>query len=270
MPSDKRQRKRQNAQLRHHAIAQERRKADFRRRVITAVVVLALFAGVVGLITVANSGDDETDVSTTATTAGEQPESTTTAPDAKPAVAPTCPPADGSAEQHQNFTGPFEGCIDPAKTYRAVVETDVGAFTIELDDEQAPKTVDNFVSLARHHYYDGIVFHRVIPGFVVQGGDPTGTGSGGPGYDFEDELPGPGEYELGSVAMANSGPDTNGSQFFIVTGDQGVQLPPSYSLFGKVTEGMDVVEKIEADGTEGGTPTVTHKIVKVTISEQKG
>ena len=203
-------------------------------------------------------------VVSTATTVGE---TTTTAP-LEPPVPPDCPPADGSADTHQNFTGPFEDCIDPAKTYRAVVETDVGTFTIELDDEKAPKTVNNFVSLARYHYYDGIVFHRVIPDFVVQGGDPTGTGSGGPGYEFDDELPDAGEYELGSVAMANSGPDTNGSQFFVVTGPQGEQLPPNYSLFGKVVEGMDVVEKIEADGSPGsGTPKVEHRIVRITIEE---
>lgn len=268
MPSQKRQRKRQNAQLRHQALASERRRADFRRRVITGVVILAVFAAIVGLITAVNSGDDGTDVATgTDTTRAAASSTTTTEPERTPAVEPTCPPTDGSAETHQRFTGPFDSCIEDAKTYTADVETDVGTFTITFDDEKAPKTVDNFVSLARYHYFDGIVFHRVIPGFVVQGGDPTGTGSGGPGYEFDDELPQQGEYEIGSVAMANSGPDTNGSQFFVVTGDQGVQLPPSYSLFGKVTAGMDVVKKIEADGAPSGTPKVLHRIVKVTIKE---
>ena len=127
-------------------------------------------------------------------------------------------------------------------------------------------TVNNFVFLARNRAYEDVPFHRVIPGFVVQGGDvEKGDGTGGPGYEFADELPEQGEYEIGSVAMANSGPDTNGSQFFVITGDQGVSLPPNYSLFGKVTDGLDVVKKIEADGSPGGTPTVTHKIVKVTI-----
>ncbi len=104
---------------------------------------------------------------------------------------------------------------------------------------------------------------------MVQGGDPSGDGSGGPGYEFEDELPQAGDYEIGSVAMANAGPDTNGSQFFIITGDAGVGLPPSYSLFGKVTEGMDAVEAIEADGSSGdGAPAKVHRIERVTVSEE--
>jgi cyclophilin family peptidyl-prolyl cis-trans isomerase len=267
VPSEKRQRKRQNAQLRHQAVQQQRRRAYFKRRVITAVVVVGLFAGVVALITAANSNDGKkSDVSSTGTTVKGATTTTTTAK-AQPAIAPTCPPADGSAEKHQNFTKPFDMCIDPAKTYTADVETDVGTFTITFDVTKAPKTVNNFVSLARYHYYDGIVFHRVIPDFVVQGGDPTRTGSGGPGYEFADELPKAGEYAVGTVAMANSGPNTNGSQFFVVTGTQGTSLPPNYSLFGKVTAGMDVVKKIEADGTQGGTPKVTHKIVRVTVKE---
>ncbi|MBW3537367.1 MAG: peptidylprolyl isomerase [Actinobacteria bacterium] len=159
-------------------------------------------------------------------------------------------------------------CIDPTKTYNAVVETDVGSFRIEFFPERAPVTVNNFVFLARNQFYDGVPFHRVIPGFVVQGGDAAaGDGTGGPGYQFGDELPEAGQYEIGSVAMANSGPDTNGSQFFIITGEQGVNLPPSYSLFGQVVEGMDVVQKIEADGSAGGGPQTIHQILDVTIEE---
>ena len=116
----------------------------------------------------------------------------------------------------------------------------------------APKTVNNFVVLARYHYYDGIVFHRIIPGFVLQGGDPQGDGRGGPGYRFEDELPPAGRYEVGSLAMANAGPDTNGSQFFVISGPDGVRLPPQYSLFGKVVKGLDVVADIESVGTPSG------------------
>lgn len=272
MPTEKRQRKRQNAQLRHQALAQERRRADFRRRAITAVIVVALFAAFVGLITATNSGnDDDSNVSSTGTTVKG---ATTTTAKPEPAIAPTCPPADGSAATHQKFTKAFEMCIDPAKTYTAEMETDAGTITFTLDAKKAPKTVNNFVSLARYHYYDGIVFHRVIPDFVVQGGDPTGTGTGGPGYTFADELPKPDEYKAGSLAMANSGPDTNGSQFFIITSDAGaktlvqaVEGKANYSLFGQVTAGMDVVKRIEADGNESGTPKVTHKIVKVTIKE---
>jgi cyclophilin family peptidyl-prolyl cis-trans isomerase len=147
------------------------------------------------------------------------------------------------------------------------MDTTKGMIRIALDPAAAPKTVNNFVFLARYHYYDDIVFHRVIPGFVLQGGDPEGTGRGGPGYRFEDELPKPGRYELGSLAMANAGPDTNGSQFFIISGPQGVRLPPSYSLFGKVVAGMDVVAEIDSVGTSGGTPKEKVTINSVSVTE---
>ncbi len=156
-------------------------------------------------------------------------------------------------------------CINPQGTYSATVTTDVGTFVIKLDPTIAPKTVNNFVYLARYHFYDGVIFHRVIPGFVVQGGDPTGTGTGGPGYTFADELPAPGSYKIGTVAMANSGKNTNGSQFFIVVGASGTQLPNQYSIFGQVTSGMSVVNQIAADGTASGTPTKVHKMISVTI-----
>ena len=115
-------------------------------------------------------------------------------------------------------------CINPEKTYTATMVTSMGTMVIHLNAAQAPKTVNNFVTLARYHYYEGIIFHRIINGFMCQGGDPTGTGRGGPGYRFEDELPAPGRYEIGSLAMANAGPNTNGSQFFIVSGPSGVGL----------------------------------------------
>ena len=156
-------------------------------------------------------------------------------------------------------------CIDSKKTYTATLETDAGYIEIALDAKKAPKTVNNFVVLSRYHFYDGLTFHRVITNFMAQGGDPEGNGTGGPGYSFEDELPKKGDYEIGSVAMANSGPDTNGSQFFIVTGQAGVSLPPDYSLFGKVTDGQDVLQRIAEDGSNGeGAPKVEHTIEKVT------
>jgi cyclophilin family peptidyl-prolyl cis-trans isomerase len=158
-------------------------------------------------------------------------------------------------------------CIEPAKRYTASLVTSKGTMTIALDPIAAPQTVNNFVFLARYHYFDGVVFHRVIPGFVLQGGDPTGTGRGGPGYRFADELPSPGRYELGSLAMANAGPNTNGSQFFVISGPSGVQLPPQYSLFGKVVAGLDVVAAIDAIGTKSGTPKETVTIESVTIAE---
>ena len=140
--------------------------------------------------------------------------------------------------------------------------------TIALDAAAAPKTVNNFVVLARYRYYEGIIFHRIINGFMCQGGDPTGTGTGGPGYKFEDELPAPNTYKIGSVAMANAGPNTNGSQFFIVSGANGVGLPPLYSLFGQVTEGLDVVEKMQNVKTARGDKPHDDLIINsVTISE---
>ena len=110
--------------------------------------------------------------------------------------------------------------IDPAKRYTATIDTSLGEIVIALDALKAPKTVNNFVFLAAHHYYDGVIFHRIINGFMCQGGDPTGTGRGGPGYKFDDELPEAGEYQIGSVAMANAGPNTNGSQFFLIVGPE--------------------------------------------------
>src|SRR3954468_20687783 len=129
--------------------------------------------------------------------------------------------------------------IDLDTVYQVVIETDRGAITMELDPRLAPNTVNNFVSLARDGFYDGLKFHRVVPEFVIQGGDPEGTGRGGPGYKFADE-PVKGEYTVGAVAMANAGPNTNGSQFFICIDDCRRNLAPSYNLFGYVTEGMDV------------------------------
>jgi cyclophilin family peptidyl-prolyl cis-trans isomerase len=157
--------------------------------------------------------------------------------------------------------------IDPAKRYTAELVTNKGTLVIALDPVAAPSTVNNFVFLARWHYYDGIVFHRIIPGFMVQGGDPEGSGRGGPGYRFDDELPAPGRYEIGSLAMANAGPNTNGSQFFIVSGPDGTSLPPSYSLFGQVVKGLDVVKAIESVGSRSGAPSEPVVIESVTITE---
>src|SRR5262245_64102777 len=159
------------------------------------------------------------------------------------------PPFDGSAPQRQQFPAAPEMGIDPAKRYTATMDTSLGEIVIALDPIKAPKTVNNFVFLALHHYYDGVIFHRIINGFMCQGGDPTGTGTGGPGYRFEDELPKPGRYEIGSVAMANAGPHTNGSQFFIVSGASGVGLPPLYSLFGNVVKGLDVLDTMQRVST---------------------
>jgi cyclophilin family peptidyl-prolyl cis-trans isomerase len=131
--------------------------------------------------------------------------------------------------------------IDPSKRYTATIETDAGTMTADLFPGDAPRTVNNFVFLARDGFYDGVIFHRVISGFMIQGGDPDGTGRGGPGYRFDDE-PVKRKYTRGTLAMANAGPNTNGSQFFVMHADYG--LPPSYTIFGKLTSGEDIVDKI--------------------------
>ena len=136
-----------------------------------------------------------------------------------------------------------EMTIDSAKTYRVTVQTNKGEITLDLMPSLAPVTVNNFVSLVKSGYYDGLTFHRYVPDFVIQGGDPTGTGGGGPGYKFEDE-PVKGEYREGAVAMANSGPNTNGSQFFICNADCQHKLAKSYNLFGYVVLGQDVVNSL--------------------------
>ncbi len=158
-------------------------------------------------------------------------------------------------------------CLDPDASYQALVVTNKGEFTIELDQEKAPETTNSFVFLARNQYFDNTVCHRIIPGFVVQCGDPTATGTGGPGYTIIDEPPDAGEYEIGSIAMANTGaPNSGGSQFFIITGDQGAALPPQYSLFGEVIEGFEgTVVSMEAAGTAAGDPSEPIEIQSITI-----
>jgi cyclophilin family peptidyl-prolyl cis-trans isomerase len=131
--------------------------------------------------------------------------------------------------------------IDPSKKYTATIQTTAGTMTAELFASEVPATVNNFVFLANDHYYDGVIFHRVIEGFMIQGGDPTGTGRGGPGYRFNDE-PVTRKYLRGTLAMANAGPNTNGSQFFVMHKDY--PLPPNYTIFGKLTGGEEVVDAI--------------------------
>jgi cyclophilin family peptidyl-prolyl cis-trans isomerase len=183
-------------------------------------------------------------------------------------MATECPAPDGSSPQTRRFSGPMPMCIDPEKSYQAEIVTNHGTMTAFLHASNAPRTVNNFVSLARYHYYDGLVFHRIIRDFMIQGGCPEGSGRGGPGYRFEDELPAPGRYEIGSLAMANAGPNTNGSQFFIVSGPHGVSLPPQYSLFGKLISGLEVLEEIQRVPTgSGDRPKDDVVIESVTITE---
>jgi len=162
------------------------------------------------------------------------------------------------------FSAP-EQVLGDAPRYRATVETSHGTFTAELFAAESPVTVNSFAFLASQGFYDGTPIHRVVPGFVVQMGDPTGTGTGGPGYQFDDELEVARQhgYPRGTIAMANAGPGTNGSQFFVCLDD--VPLPPAYSVFGTVVEGMETLDAIAAVPTAGETPTEPVRLERVTV-----
>ncbi|MDX2379452.1 MAG: peptidylprolyl isomerase [Acidimicrobiia bacterium] len=283
MGTDKRERQKANKAMRQ----QEENRAETRRKGLRyALIGVGALVAVIALVFIASrvtddSGDDaaldtsnlEGDADASADGATD---ATDTADTAATTVATTvaadpadCPPVEGTDTAQQTFDGPPPFCLEPGVQYDAIVETNMGEFTIALDQEQAPNTANNFVFLSRNLYYDDTTCHRIIPEFVVQCGDPTGTGTGGPGYTFADELPAEGEYQIGSVAMANSGPDTNGSQFFVVTGDQGAALPPSWSLFGEVIDGFDTtVLAMEAAGSSSGEPTEPVEIISVTIVER--
>ncbi len=160
--------------------------------------------------------------------------------------------------------------INVNKTYTAIIHTTVGDIEIALDTKGTPITANNFIHLSKSDFYNNVIFHRVIPGFMIQGGDPTGTGMGGPGYKFDDE-PFTGEYKRGTIAMANSGKNTNGSQFFIMHADY--PLPKNYVIFGQVVNGLDTVDKIATaktirDGRENSTPEIPVKMTSVEILEK--
>lgn len=172
-------------------------------------------------------------------------------------------------DKPMSFDQPPEMHIDESKTYTAVVRTSAGEFTVELYAKDAPIAVNSFIFLAKQGYFDGVVFHRVVPDYIIQTGDPTATGRGGPGYRFQDELDSPHRYGPGIVAMANAGPNTNGSQFFICTGEMSERLNeiPDYTIFGKVTDGMDVVLAIGATPVDGDKPKETIAIASIAITE---
>jgi cyclophilin family peptidyl-prolyl cis-trans isomerase len=166
----------------------------------------------------------------------------------------------------KQYDTPPELTIDLDKNFSATLDTNHGEIVMELDAVRSPQAVNNFIFLAREGFYDDVIFHRVIEGFMIQGGDPTGTGTGGPGYRFRDEIEGAGSYDRGVVAMANAGPNTNGSQFFICHNDAG--LPHSYTIFGKVTSGLEAVDAIAATNTDrSDRPHDDVVINKVTITE---
>ncbi len=179
--------------------------------------------------------------------------------------------AEGEVIDVTQYSSAPEMRIDPSKRYTATLETNKGSIEVEFLPGEAPQTVNNFVCLARDGFYDGTPFHRVVKGFMVQGGDPTGTGTGGPGYRFADEAV-QRPYTKGTLAMANAGPNTNGSQFFIMLEDY--PLPPNYTIFGRVVSGQEVVDALGATptrrgaGGENSTPTEPLRVEKVTVTEE--
>lgn len=259
---------------------QRRRRQRFFLGGGVAAVVIAIIAVVVA---VTSSGGTHKTASPTTTAAGPTttttPTSTTAPPVSVPLVnAPAnvgCPKLNGSSPHYTHFSAKPPMCINPAKDYTAHMVTDAGTITIKLDAAQNPTTVNNFVFLAGYHFFNGTAFHRVCTGFIIQGGDPTGTGTGGPGYSFDGGKPKSADvYTAGALAMANSGnPSSDSSQFFFVVGNGGKELQPIYSYFGHVTGGMSVVNKINADGTSATAtddncpPKVVHKITSVSITE---
>jgi peptidyl-prolyl cis-trans isomerase B (cyclophilin B) len=231
------------------------------RPLIAAVVALAIVVGGCG-------GDDDQDESGAADTPAAAETQPAEEPQAgcKDVAQPT--PRDGGGQKKPTRT------LDASKTYEVVFETSCGAFTIRLDQKTAPQAAASFVSLARSGYFDETIFHRIVPGFVIQGGDPTASGSGGPGYSTRDRVPRDAAYDPGVVAMAKAGNEpsgTAGSQFFVVTGP-GAGLTPDYALLGRVTKGMKVVQEIGelGDPASGGAGTPLQSVaIEETIVRER-
>ena len=302
MGTSKRERQKE---ARLQRLEQERasyQQATKRQRLIAAGLAGVVLFGVLALL-LTRGGDDDADVATatsttqtteattTSSTTAPPSSETTTPPEETTTTAPPetttttaaettteatgftygsgkCPGAD--AKRKTSFEDAPKKCIDTSKDYGAVIETSKGKVTIDLAEGTAPGTVNNFVVLARYRFFDGDDFHRIIPGFVAQGGDPVGDppGTGGPGYAIPDELPKSlSDYKVGTLAMANSGPDSGGSQFFLVL-EEGTLDGPKYAIFGQVTEGNDVLTAIEAEGTSSGEPKSKVEITSVTITEK--
>lgn len=224
------------------------------RRWIVLVAFLVVAAVVVGAVLIGQGGDSDGDTTSTSATSTEE------------ADAGSCEKVEAPEPKKVSFKAPDQ-VLSKGEPATAVVKTSCGTFEIALDTSRAPKTANSFAFLAEEGFYDDLTFHRVAPGFVIQGGDPEGSGTGGPGYTIDEEPPPNLAYTKGVVAMAKSSadpPGRSGSQFYVVTApDAG--LPPEYALVGKVSEGYDVVEKIDALGTPEETPKQTVLIEEVTI-----
>lgn len=277
MPSDKRARQRAAREARLAAEAQRLKRRKQIRNGVIGVVIVGVIVGIVFLVSGGNNppvASDSKVGSTTTTAAAKGSNAALQATANEVAVKAGCPANPKTTVNTQKYPSAPAMAIDTSKTYTATVVTTAGTFDIALNAKTAPTTVNNFVFLANKGYYHCVIFHRVIPQFMDQTGDPTGTGEGGPGYTIKDENPPKAanaaqQYPLGSVAMANTGqPNSGGSQFFIVAGPQGESLPNSYALFGSVTSGMDVVTTINQQGSaQGVPPDVTQRILSVTIHE---
>ncbi|HEX8743665.1 MAG TPA: peptidylprolyl isomerase [Thermoleophilaceae bacterium] len=231
-----------------------------RRTLVIASICLAAALGACG-----DDDEPKSDSSTAAPSEAAPATPTTTAPEADSAEG--CEQAEAPSGGERTAKKP-KGDLDDGKTYSLVFATSCGDFTVELDPKTAPKASASLVSLAQQRFFDGTTFHRIVPDFVIQGGDPTGTGTGGPGYSTVDEPPADATYPKYSVAMAKAGdepPGTAGSQFFVMTGDRG--LPAEYAIVGKVTDGTEVVDRIGALGDAAEQPTQVVLIEKVTVEE---
>jgi cyclophilin family peptidyl-prolyl cis-trans isomerase len=286
----KRERQKANRQVRLEEMAKQAQKKKMKKRGLLIGIGIPALLVLIFIVAALTRNDDDNDaVATTVVdpAASTVPVDSTAPVDAAAPVTVTpvtlpageatpCPEADGSSPRVIAFAAAPPTCIDPTKTYTAEVTTNLGAYTIALDPKVAPNTVNNFVVLARYHYFDNTICHRAITDFMVQCGDPTGTGTGGPGYEFANENPASADlYIKGSVSMANSGADTNGSQFFIATSDQTAASlgSPSYSLFGQVTDGLDTtISALNALGSnpaaDNGVPPSSQIVIQsVTITE---
>jgi cyclophilin family peptidyl-prolyl cis-trans isomerase len=258
--ANKRTRERQLQKLAQRRAAERRRQR--RNKVIAGVVVGALAVGGLTFAALAFLGKGEKAPNTPE--AAPSP-STSPSPEGTGDVACGADVPKAAGEEKPMYDQPPKMQIDQNAKYTATMQTSCGTIEMELYADKTPITVNSFVFLAREGFFDGLTFHRVVPGFVIQGGDPAGDGSGGPGYQFKnEEVDGLDFDRPGLLAMANAGPDTNGSQFFITTAPA-PNLNEGYTLFGEVTSGMDAVSKIEALGSGDGPPSQTVYIEKVTI-----
>lgn len=269
MGTEKRERQKAGRQARREAAEKAAKRKKGLRRGITIAIAVAVVVGVSVLLF--KPGAKSTATSTTTTTTPPVPAAQQAADQASKAAG--CPSSPTATLPNPQFPAP-PMTIDPSKTYTATIKTDVGTIVATLDAKNSAVAVNSFVFLANKKYYDCVTFHRVIPQFMNQTGDPTGTGGGSSGYTVQGAAPATAtpQYPLGSLAMAKTSTasaGTTSNQFFIVAGSQGESLPPDYALFGQVTSGQDVVQKINADGNasnNGTPPNVIHRMLSVTVT----